>query len=135
MIYKNNENIRRRENMRVLSFTVLFLASYTVLAADSKGNYAIWGAGNKSCHSYNLARSANDDKKFRDYTMGYLTAFNHGAEATYSISRDMNLEQILAWIDELCELKPIISFDEVLISFIQDHYEQRMKFPPGGFGR
>lgn len=121
--------------MKVLSFIMLFFASFSVLAADSNGNYAIWGAGNKSCHSYNLARAAKDDNKFRDYTMGYLTAYNQHAEETYSISRDMNLEQVLSWMDELCELKPIISFDEALVSFITEHHEQRMKFPPGGFGR
>ena len=121
--------------MRVFGLTILFLCSFAALAADSKGNYAIWGAGNKSCHSYNLARAANDDNKFRDYTMGYLTAYNHQAQETYSISRDMNLEQILAWIDDVCELKPIISFDEALYNFITEHHEKRMKFPPGGFGR
>ena len=121
--------------MKVLRLILLFIASYPVLAADSNGNYAIWGAGNKSCHSYNLARAAKDDNKFRDYTMGYLTAYNHHTESTYSISRDMNLEQVLSWMDELCEMKPIISFDEALVSFISEHHEHRMKFPPGGFGR
>jgi len=121
--------------MRALGFTILLLGSCTVMAADSNGNYAIWGSGNKSCHSYNLARTAQDDNKFRDYTMGYLTAYNHQMTETYSISRDMNLEQVLSWLDDLCELKPIISFDEALVSFIAEHLEQRMKFPPGGFRR
>ena len=135
MIYKNNANIRRIGKMKVFSFIVLIFASYPVLAADSNGNYAIWGAGNNSCHSYNLSRAASDDNKFRDYTMGYLTAYNQYAEETYSISRDMNLEQVLTWMDDLCDLKPIISFDEALVSFITEHHEKRMKFPPGGFRR
>ena len=121
--------------MKVFGFTILCLCSFTVLAADKNGNYAIWGAGNKSCHAYNLARAANDDSKFRDYTMGYLTAYNHQAEETYSISREMNLKQILAWIDGVCDEKPIISFDEAQYNFITEHHEGRMKFPPGGFGR
>jgi hypothetical protein len=121
--------------MRFAGFIALIFSSSMVLATDSKGNYAIWGVGNKSCHSYNIARAAEDDHRYRDYIMGYLTSYNHQAVETYSISRDMNLDQVLTWIDELCELKPVISFDEVLINFILAHHEKRMKFPPGGFAR
>ena len=63
--------------------------------------------------------------------MGYFTAYNHAETDTYSISRDMNLEEVLTWIDEQCELKPVISFEEVLTTFILENHESRMKTPPG----
>jgi hypothetical protein len=113
---------------------LLIFASASV-AADKQGNFAIWGSGNSSCHSYKLARAANEDNKFRDYIMGYFTAYNHQSVDTYSISRDMNLNEILTWIDEQCELKPVISIEEVLTTFIIENYEGRMKSPPGGVGR
>lgn len=118
-------------------FVILFLLIFTVAgqAADSSGNYAIWGIGNKSCHAYSLSRAAKDDSKYRDYTMGYLTSYNHQANETYSISRDMNLDEILNWVDDQCDLKPIISYEEALVNFIVEHYEHRMKFTPHGFGR
>lgn len=118
-------------------FVILFLMIFTVsvYAADNNGNYAIWGYGNKSCHAYNLSRAAKDDSAFRDYTMGYLTAYNHQAEETYSITRDMTLDDVLTWMDEQCDLKPIISYEEALVNFIVEHYKDRMKFTPHGFGR
>lgn len=114
-------------------YSIIFLLFYVTagVAADKKGNYAIWGVGNKSCHSYNLARAANEDNKYKDYIMGYFTAYNHEAVDTYSISRDMNLDAILSWIDEQCEMKPIVSFEEALTTFILDNYEGRMKTQPG----
>ena len=121
--------------MKWLCMVVLFLLSETLLAVDSSGNYAIWGVGNKSCHRYNLSRANDDDAKYRDYIMGYFTAYNHQAENTYSISARMNLEEIMTELDEECELKPIISFDEALINFIIQHHENRMKSAPGAIGR
>ncbi|OGT63519.1 MAG: hypothetical protein A3I13_03075 [Gammaproteobacteria bacterium RIFCSPLOWO2_02_FULL_47_50] len=117
--------------MRFYSMIFLLIYASASVAADKKGNYAIWGAGNSPCHGYNLARAANEDNKFRDYIMGYFTAYNHEAADTYSISRDMNLNEILNWVDEQCELKPITSIEEVLTNFIIENYENRMKSAPG----
>ena len=117
--------------MRIYSMIFLLFFAAASVAADKKGNFAIWGAGNSSCHSYNQARAANEDNKFRDYIMGYFTAYNHQSVDTYSISRDMNLNEILTWIDELCELKPVTSIEEVLTTFILENYDERMKSSPG----
>lgn len=121
--------------MRLFVFIFLLYFTIPVTAADNNGNYAIWGYGNKSCYAYNLSRAAKDDNKFRDYAMGYLTAYNHQTAETYSISRDMNLDEVLAWLDEQCSLKPIISYEEALVDFIAENYDKRMKFSPNGFGR
>ena len=121
--------------MRISILTLLFLFTPLLHAADSSGNYAIWGAGNKSCHKYNLTRAAGEDAVFKDYVMGYLTAYNHHEEETYSISREMNLSEIMGWLDEECELKPVIAFEEALVNFLIEHYQERMRFPPGGFGQ
>lgn len=116
---------------------VLLIVVFAIPAQgiDSKGNYAIWGVGQKSCHRYNLARAAEDDGEYKNYTMGFLTAYNHQAENTYSISANMTLNEIFSWLDNECELKPITSFEEALSSFIIEHHESRMKSPPGSFGR
>ena len=114
-------------------YSIIFLLFYVTVgvAADKKGNYAIWGVGNKSCHSYNLARAANEDNKYKDYIMGYFTAYNHTAVDTYSISSDMKMDEILTWIDDQCGMKPIISFEDILTTFILDNYETRLKTSPG----
>lgn len=121
--------------MRIFFLMLLVLPLQVLHAADSNGNYAIWGSGNKSCHKYNLTRAAGEDDNYREYIMGYLTSYNHQAQETYSISRDMNLSEIMAWLDGECEQKPVIAFEEALVNFLIEHYQDRMKFPPGGFGR
>ena len=118
--------------MKIYGLVLLMILAHTVWAADDKGNYAIWGAGAKSCQGYNVARAANEDAKFKDYLMGYLTSYNHMTEKTYSISSQMSLDEVMTWIDEQCELKPMISFEEVLTNFLAEHYEKRMKYPAGG---
>ncbi len=122
--------------MSKYSFVLLiFLFNAPVQGMDSNGNYAIWGIGQKPCHRYNLARAAENDAEYKQYTMGFLTAYNHQAENTYSISSSMTLNEIFSWLDDECELKPIVSFEEALTGFIIEHHESRMKSPPGGFGR
>ncbi len=120
--------------MKLIIWFAITIFSMNVIAADGSGNYAIWGAGNKSCHSYNQAQAAGDDEPYKNFTMGYLTSYNHQANETYSISSRMNLDEVMAWIGEECELKPIISFEEALVNFIVEHHEKRMKNARSGFG-
>ncbi len=118
--------------------SILFLLILTPLpsqAADSKGAFAIWGKGNKSCHSYNIARDTGKDLGFKNYIMGYFTAFNVQMPETYRISGKMNFNEILAWLDDNCELKPIIAFEQSLADFITENYDKRMKKSPSKFQR
>lgn len=119
--------------MKQLLIIITLLFSTQSFATDGAGNYAIWGSGSKSCHSYNQALAAGQDAPYKDYTMGYLTAYNHTTAETYSISAKMTLDDVMGSIGEECELKPIISFEQALVNFITDHYEKRTKSGHGGF--
>ncbi len=119
---------------------LLTLACMTVIpvsshAADSNGHFAIWGKGNKSCHSYNISRNTDEERRFKDYIMGYLTAFNVQMADTYRIAGNMDLNEILVWLDDYCELKPIIAFEQSLADFIIEHHDRRMKRSPSKFRR
>ena len=106
-----------------------------VHAADKSGNYAIWGKGGKSCFHYLKDRTANKDEPYKNYIMGYLTAYNAMTPETYSISRNMDLDEIMAWLDDYCDLKQMHGLEQSLIVFISTHYEKRHRTPPGGVGR
>jgi hypothetical protein len=122
--------------MRLLIASVIsMLVACSGYAVDKSGHYAIWGPGNKSCHSYNLARATDAYDHFKNYLMGYLTAYNYLALETYRIGGEMDINQILFWFDNQCELKPISSFEEAISNFIIEHYDQRLKRPPSSFGR
>ncbi len=114
-------------------YSILFLSAMFPLqsqAVDSNGHFAIWGKGNKSCHSYNISRDTEEEQGYKDYIMGYLTAFNVQLPDTYRIAGEMNLDDILAWLDDYCDLKPILPFEQSLASFIRENHEKRMKKSP-----
>ena len=123
--------------MKYLS-SILFLLALIPMqsqAADSKGHFAIWGKGNKSCHSYNISRNTDEEQRFKDYIMGYLTAFNVQMPETYRIAGHMNLNEILSWLDDYCELKPIMAFEQSLADFIIENHDKRMKKSPSKYQR
>ena len=118
--------------MRTATVFIIFLLLQPMLAVakDKNGNYAIWGMGRKTCYSYSKAREAGDYAPYKDYLMGYFTAYNVMTEDTYLISGNMDLNEILEWMDDYCELKQMNSFDLVLSDFIIENHEKRLKTAP-----
>lgn len=121
--------------MRICTIVLALVLACPAFATDKNGNYAIWGVGNSSCVKYTTLRAANNDNEYRHYLMGYLTAYNHQTEETYSITNVMNMDEILIWLDGECELKGTSSFEQAIIELLLAHYEKRSRHPPGGFGR
>jgi hypothetical protein len=111
------------------SFFYLLILTGRVNAADDAGNYAIWGAGNTTCHHYNNARKAGEDDKYKDFLMGYLTAYNTLTDDTYRITGTSNMTTLLETFDQKCKLAPVSSFELVLREIIQELYKERMKKP------
>jgi len=114
---------------------ILALLPIQSRADDSNGHFAIWGVGNKSCHNYNISRNTDEEQRYKDYIMGFFTAFNIQMPDTYRIAGHMNLEEILVWLDDYCEEKPILAFEQSLAEFITDNYDKRMKKAPSKFRR
>lgn len=116
--------------MRKVIYLLLLLTSLNVQAGDGKGNFAVWGVGNKSCFHYSQARGDSNDADYRGYIMGFLTAFNKLTPETFSISDKMTIDEILAWLDNYCEMKQVEGFQNALDEYINTHYEKRLKQPP-----
>ncbi len=121
--------------MILLALTCVTMIPVSSQAADNNGNFAIWGKGNKSCHSYNISRNTDEEQRFKDYIMGYLTAFNVQMPETYRISGNMNLDGILTWLDDYCQLKPIMAFEQSLADFIIENHDERMQRSPSKYRR
>ena len=58
---------------------------------------------------------------------GFITAYNILTDNTYSISGNMNENQIFEWIAAYCSDNPMSSFEAALTSFTFDHYDGRSK--------
>ena len=122
--------------MKSLTILISLLLIPTItLAVDSSGNYAIWGVGQKACIGFTQDTAANDIERYKDYMKGFLTAYNIFTEKTYSITGNMNLNQIAEWLNEYCGENPMSSFENALTSFTFDHYDKRMKTLGSSTGR
>lgn len=107
-------------------------------AIDDSGNYAIWGQGSRSCHQFLKTVDEPEKKRYQDYTMGYLTAYNMLSEDTYSITGKVPLPQFIERLRLHCEGNQLDSFDRALKIVIAQQHDARLKTPTGndkGWGR
>lgn len=100
-------------------------------ATDGDGNYAIWGQGSRSCNQFLKTTEETEQKRFKDYTMGYLTAYNMLSDDTYSITGKVPLPQFLERLRLHCEGNQLDSFDRALKIVIAAQYEDRLRTPTG----
>lgn len=114
---------------------MLLLAVPASHAADDHGNYAVWGMGSKSCHTYNQVSAQGETGDYRNYVMGYLTAYNAVAQDTYRIEGNMNIDEIMTWIHDYCEVKPMNGFEQALSDFTVEHASTRIQRAPSRSGR
>ena len=108
------------------------LLSCASLAADGQGNYAIWGAGGRSCNQF--VQSRPDPAKlapFRDYLMGFLTAVNSLAPDTYDALGGKSLETSLDSLRDYCDAHKMDSFERAIGQLLLSQHDQRSRTPPG----
>jgi hypothetical protein len=117
---------------KVLSTFVLLAAAHAAGADDSRGNHAVWGIGQDSCHAYGKARTAGNFAEYKSYLMGYLTASNTILPETYSITGSRDLNGVLSWLDEHCGKNPMDSFERALSQMVAASRESRLTKAPAG---
>lgn len=114
-----------------LLMAVSLFISMSTLAADAGGNYAIWGVGQSSCHKFLKSREADESRQYKDYLMGYLTAFNTLSDDTYNISGKTKLGEIEQWLAGYCDLHQIESFNRAIQQYATEHFDARLTVSPG----
>ena len=131
---KNMTDITRHSKQALITM-LLISASITPLlwnneasAADAKGNFAVYGLGNTSCHRYNKTRlESPDDKAYYHYTSAYLTLYNETTDKTFSIAGKLSIEDVLAEMDAICSDQQILGFHEALGIVMMVFYPQRLQ--------
>ncbi len=117
-----------------ISLLLTLLISGQAYAIDSSGNYAVWGAGKKSCFGLQKDMSEGNMDKYKHYMKGFITAYNILTDNTYSITGNMNENQVFEWIDGYCADNPMSSFEAALTSFTFEQFDDRMKSARSGGG-
>lgn len=99
-------------------------------AADKAGNYAIWGVGGSSCHSFLKAENQPTAENYRIFLMGYLTAFNTLSNDTYSATAGQSLEVSIQGIRTYCRDNQMDSFDRAIQQTLSSWYASRHRESP-----
>ena len=123
--------------MKILTFLCVLglILPLQTQAADTEGNYAVWGIGLKSCFRYTQAREKDDYDNYTNYIKGFLTSFNMLSAETYNITGGKPFNELLEWIDDYCETQPIHALEQGLLEMIDAHQEKRTKKPSSGVSR
>ncbi len=95
-----------------------FAYSAPIFAADSAGNYAVWGIGQASCHQFTTAYAQHTQRDYKHYLAGYLTAFNTLADGVYQATGKNTTVDNLARLNEHCTENPLHSFERAVQSLL-----------------
>jgi hypothetical protein len=122
-------------NYLVIALLGTLLCPLSTLAADKDGNYAVWGMGSKSCFHYTQAQGQPGAEAYREFVMGYLTAYDALSEDTYNIGAGKDLDQVMTWLTDYCAKQQIHGFEQALVAFTVEQHPQRTRRPPFRTGR
>ncbi len=97
--------------------------------ADDTGQYLVMGLGNLSCKSY---LNENDDGAayYLSWLAGYMTAYNHLHEETYSIlGETKTIDQVESWLRDYCTVNGDDSFESAIRNLLRNlkHFRLRQK--------
>jgi hypothetical protein len=100
-------------------FPCALLASFALVAADENGQYATLSAPNESsCGTFLSARDEAHRGQFarqnmyKSWLMGFITGYDFGAPDTYDIAPSMDLDTMMAWVENYCRRNPMATFGE-----------------------
>ena len=107
-------------------------------AADADGNYAIWGVGRTSCNQFNEAHEKGDLTAYKEFLMGYLTAYNTLTPDTYKVTGSNSLADLMTQLNRYCKANKLDSFERAVKRMVASQHETRQRTAPGksrGWGR
>lgn len=123
-----------RAALRGMVLAACAAAACAAPAADPAGNYAIWGAGARSCNQFGLSAGSAERSAFRHFLMGYLTAYNTLAPETYNALGEASLEDALAWLETYCDTHKLDSFERAVMQLVAAHHAERERGAAAGDG-
>lgn len=98
---------------RAALILALFHAN-TAFAADSAGNYAIWGLGQSSCNQFVKANENGQIADYKHFVAGYLSALNRVTPGVFRVTGDHSMTDNMNSLLEYCGQNRMDSLDQAL---------------------
>ena len=89
-------------------------------AMDAQGKYTVYGSGQVGCGQWTKQRTYGGTLTQQDqhWVLGYVTAYNRWVSKERSVLGDMEVNDIVAWMDEFCGQNPKESLTGAVESLI-----------------
>jgi len=88
--------------------------SHASLAADSAGNYAIWGLGQSSCNQFVKANEGGQIADYKHFVAGYLSALNRVTPGVFRVTGEHSMTDNINSLLEYCGQNRMDSLDQAL---------------------
>jgi len=116
----------------LIMFSLVVFLVLPVQAKDIDGQFAVFGAGSKSCEAYLKARATRSGiSAYVNWMEAYLSAFNLIVPSTYNIAGTRNLDQMLKWTDDYCKENPQDLYVNAVAALTVALYPERQNLSPG----
>lgn len=106
---------------------VLVVAAMGVLlsigaeAADPRGVYTIYGAGNDTCKDWLVDRDEDSVKAWQreQWVMGYVTAYNRFKFDGKDVASGTDMMAVFDWVDDWCRERPEEMLEHAAFAFFE----------------
>ncbi|WP_297528309.1 hypothetical protein [Thiohalobacter sp.] len=117
---------------RRLLLMIALSCTTSVQARDLNGNYAVFGAGGRTCADYLQARDQGGEAAlaFAQWVAGHLSAYNLLLDKTYNILGEVTPFQLMAELDAYCREARDLPFVQALALHLEKLYEVRANLSP-----
>lgn len=106
---------------------------YDAISVDQDAMFKNWGVGALSCAKYIEAREFPDspigpyDATFRQWLMGFATAFNIKDASTSDLLGRTSVERVMKWVEDYCRKNEDDEFLTAIWKFTKIAYPYRIR--------
>jgi hypothetical protein len=118
---RSNFDYKWNKFSSILLVLTIFIATNPLShAADDTGQYLTMGLGNLSCKSF-LSEDEEGAAYYLSWLAGYMTAYNHLSEDTFSIlGKTKTIGQVESWLRDYCTINGDETFESAIRNLLRN---------------
>jgi hypothetical protein len=94
-------------------------------AADSMGNYTVFGRGSQTCAQWLAGTADADSRQPGGWILGYVSAYNAWVHTSANLAAGATATEMISWVGRYCREQPRRTLAEAAQALIYELLSRR----------